>query len=251
VRLFDTADSYGLDEDEHGYGELLVREALAGRSDTVVVTKGGFARPGGVWQARASDAWLDRAIEASADRLGVPTLDCYLLHGVDPRVDLVESVTPILNARASGRIRWVGLSNVSVSEVARVVNLGRIDVIQNRLSVTVRPSDTEDMLRFCEANHMVFMAYTPLGPVLAEGNKHRVQDSPIVRRIAKTRGVSAVVVALSWLLSLSPALTAIPGARRPESILESLSAVDLTLSHMEMAELTAAHHLEIPMRAEE
>jgi aryl-alcohol dehydrogenase-like predicted oxidoreductase len=239
VRLFDTADSYGLDEGEHGYGEVLLREALVGRPGAVVVTKGGFARPDGVWEARGSATSVARAIEMSADRLGVSTLDCYLLHTVDPQVDLVESVRPILEARVSGRIRWVGLSNVSVAQATRVMAIGPIDVVQNRLSVTVRPSGTEEMLRFCEANRIAFMAYTPLGPVLAEGDQHRVQDSIVVRRIAKVRGVSPVVVALAWLLALSPQLMAIPGARRPESIRDSLSAVDLTLSAAEIAELTA------------
>ncbi len=243
VRLFDTADSYGLDEIEHGYGERLVREALTGRPGAVVVTKGGFARPGGVWEGRASAPRVARAIELSAERLGVSQLDCYLLHAVDPRVDLVESARPILEARAAGRIRWVGLSNVSVAQAARVMAIGPIDVVQNRLSVTVRPGGTDDMLRFCETNRIAFMAHTPLGPVLADGDRHRVQDCPAVRRIAKVRGISATVVAIAWLLALSPQLIAIPGARRPESIRDSLSAANVKLDADEIAEISAAEHI--------
>jgi aryl-alcohol dehydrogenase-like predicted oxidoreductase len=243
VRLFDTADSYGVDEREHGYGEGLVREALAG-SDAVVVTKGGFARPGGVWEGRATPMWVTRAIELSAERLGVSRLDCYLLHGVDPRVDLVESARPILEARAAGRIRWAGLSNVSVAQAARVMAIAPIDVVQNRLSVTVRPGGTEDMLRFCETNRIAFMAHTPLGPVLADGERYRVQECGPVRRIAEARGVSTAVVAIAWLLALSPQLIAIPGARRPESIRDSLSAADLSLGADEIAEISAAEYLD-------
>jgi len=237
VRLFDTADSYGLDEREHGYGEWLLKEALAGTQGTVVVTKGGFARPAGMWEGRGSRVSVARAIELSASRLGVSTLDGYLLHGVDPRVDLVESITPVLEARAERRIRWVGLSNVSVSQAARVTAIAPIDMVQNRLSVTVRPVGTQEMLGFCQSNGIVFMAHTPLGPVLADGAKDRVQDSMTVRRIAEARGVSSAVVAVAWLLAQSSGLVAIPGARKPDSILDSLSAVGLTLTGDEIAEL--------------
>ena len=215
VRLFDTADAYGMDETEHGYGERLVRRALDGVRDAVVVTKGGWAVPGGVWEARCSRSWMTRAIEASADRLGVERIDVYFLHGVDPKVDLLESLAPILEAQSRGRIRWVGLSNVSVPQLQRAMTEGPIDVVQNRLSVTVRPDGYEAMLRFCEANGIRFMAHTPFGPTLKEGALRQVRDAASVRRIAEARSVSPEIVALAWLLALSPQMLVIPGARRP------------------------------------
>ena len=239
ARLFDTADAYGLDETEHGYGERLLRSALDGRRDALVVTKGGWARPDGVWEAPVYSA-LDRASDrASADRLGVETIEVYLLHGVDPRVDLIESLAPILEARRSGRIRWAGLSNVSVAQVQRALREGPIDVVQNRLSVTVRPDGSENMLRFCEANGIRFMAHTPLGPTVWEGDRRRIRDAAPVRRIAEARGVSPEVVALGWLLSLSPQMLAIPGARRPEAIRDSMLAIGCKLNDEEMLELSS------------
>jgi aryl-alcohol dehydrogenase-like predicted oxidoreductase len=239
VRLFDTADAYGVDETEHGYGERLVRSALDGIRDAVVATKGGWAVPGGVWEARCSRSWMTRAIEASADRLGVERIDVYFLHGVDPKVDLLESLAPILEAQSRGRIRWVGLSNVSVSQLQRAMTEGPIDVVQNRLSVTVRPDGYEAMLRFCEANGIRFMAHTPFGPTLKEGAQRRVRDAASVRRIAEAKGLSPEIVALAWLLGLSPQMLVIPGARRPESIRDSMRAIRCKLDPDEMLELSS------------
>jgi aryl-alcohol dehydrogenase-like predicted oxidoreductase len=238
ARLFDTADSYSMDESEHGYGERLVRTALAGRRDVVVVTKGGCVRTGGVWQTRASRAAMERAIEASAERLGVDTIDVYLLHAVDPQVDLLESLAPMFEARRAGRIRWLGLSNVSVAQARRAMGEGPIDVVQNRLSVTVRPEGSQEMLRFCEGVGLRFMAFCPLGPALKEGPHRRVRDAAVVRRIAAAHEVSPEVVALAWLLALSRQMLVIPGARRPESIRDSLRATGVALSPSELAELS-------------
>jgi aryl-alcohol dehydrogenase-like predicted oxidoreductase len=239
VRLFDTADAYALDDAEHGYGERLVRAALDGRRDAVVVTKGGWARPGGAWEARCTRPWIAQAIEQSAARLKVERIDVYLLHGVDPKVDLLESVAPIHAAQHAGRIRWVGLSNVSVAQVQRVMKEGPVDVVQNRLSVTVRPDGSEPMLRFCEANGIRFMAHTPFGPTLREGTQRRIRDAAPVRRLAEAKGVSPEVIALAWLLGLSPQMLPIPGARRPEAIRDSMRAVGCTLSPEEMRELSS------------
>jgi aryl-alcohol dehydrogenase-like predicted oxidoreductase len=239
VRLFDTADAYGMDETEHGYGERLVRSALDGIRDAVVVTKGGWAVPGGVWEARCSRSWMTQAIEASADRLGVERIDVYFLHGIDPKVDLLESLAPILEAQSRGRIRWVGLSNVSVSQLQRAMTEGTIDVVQNRLSVTVRPDGYGAMLRFCEANGIRFMAHTPFGPTLKEGARRRVRDNASVRRIAEVKGVSPEIVALAWLLALSPRMLVIPGARRPESIRDSMRAMGCKLDPDDMLELSS------------
>ncbi len=239
LRLFDTADAYGMDETEHGYGERLVRSALDGIRDAVVATKGGWARPGGVWEPRCSRRWIAQAIEQSADRLGVERIDVYFLHGVDPQVDLLESLAPILEAQRRGRIRWVGLSNVSVSQLQRAITEGPIDVVQNRLSVTVRPDGYEAMLRFCEANGIRFTAHTPFGPTVWEGARRRVRDVASVRRIAEAKGLSPEVIALAWLLGLSPQMLVIPGARRPESIRDSMLAIQCKLEPDEMLELSS------------
>lgn len=155
------------------------------------------------------------------------------------KVDLLESLAPIFAARRAGRIRWVGLSNVSVAQVRRAMAEGPIDVVQNRLSVTVRPEGSEAMLRFCDESGIRFMAHTPFGPTLWEGDRRRVRDAAPVRRIAEARGMSPEVVALAWLLRLSPRTLVIPGARFPEAIRDSIRATACELGHDEMRELSS------------
>ena len=182
---------------------------------------------------------MAQAIEQSADRLGVERIDVYFLHGVDPKVDLLESLAPILEAQRRGRIRWVGLSNVSVSQLQRAMTEGPIDVVQNRLSVTVRPDGYEAMLRFCEANGIRFMAHTPFGPTNLGGGTPtgpRCRFGPSDR---DGKGLSPEVVALAWLLGLSPQMLVIPGARRPESIRDSMLAIGCKLDPDEMLELSS------------
>jgi aryl-alcohol dehydrogenase-like predicted oxidoreductase len=240
ARVFDTADSYGLDDDDRGYAELLLRESLAGVDDVTIVTKGGFVRPGGRWEHRGDPAWLARAIEESAERLGVERIDCYLLHGVDPRHDLLESLEPLIAAKEAGRIGAIGLSNVSAAQLARASALTAISVVQNRLSVTVRPAGWEEAVRACDAGGTWFMPHTPFGPTPEEGGiDRRVADEPAVQRIAEAQGVSPAVVALAWLLGLSDRCVVVPGARRAASIRDSLTALPTLLTNEQSAELSA------------
>jgi diketogulonate reductase-like aldo/keto reductase len=126
-----------------------------------------------------------------------------------------------------------------VPQLQRAMTEGPIDVVQNRLSVTVRPDGYSEMLRFCEANGIRFMAHTPFGPTLSEGARRRVRDTPSVRRIAEAKGLSPEIVALAWLLGLSPQMLVIPGARRPESIRDSMRAIRCKLDPDEMLELSS------------
>jgi aryl-alcohol dehydrogenase-like predicted oxidoreductase len=243
VRVFDTADSYGLDEDDHGYGERLVADALAGVDDATVITKGGWARPQGTWELRGDPRWLERAIEASAERLAVEEIDCYLLHGVDPRFDIAESLAPLVRAYEAGRVRTIGVSNVSADQLARACDEAPVSVVQNRLSVTVRPLGWREVVDTCRERDLWYLPHTPFGPTPEEGGTdHRVADDPTVREIAAARGVTPAVVALAWLLALAPRAMVIPGARRPESILDSFRAATFRLGDDELAELTAVGH---------
>jgi aryl-alcohol dehydrogenase-like predicted oxidoreductase len=238
-RVFDTADSYCLSEDEHGHGERLVAEALAGRPDAVLVTKGGWARPNGVWEHRGSPEWLRRAIGESVERLGRPA-DVYLLHAPDPDVALEDSMAELFRARDEGLIGAVGVSNVSTAELERLLAEGPVEVVQNRLSVTVRPAGTGELLALCEQRSLTFMAYSPLGPTLDEGAQARVADDAAVRAIAARHRASPQAVALAWLLERGPHVMPIPGARRAESARDSLTALDLALDADDLKLLDAA-----------
>jgi aryl-alcohol dehydrogenase-like predicted oxidoreductase len=236
IRLFDTADSYCLTEDEHGYGETLLADALRGRDDAYVVTKGGWARPGGAWEHRGAPERLARAVRASAERLGRP-IDCYLLHEPDPAVPVADSMAVLFRAREEGVVRAVGVSNVDAAQLDRIVADGPVAAVQNRLSVTVRPAGTRRLLDRCAEYGIDFMAYSPLGPTLDEGDHHRVGDEPLAREIAARRAVSPQAVALAWLLGQGPHVVTIPGARRAASARDSAAAAALTLDAEELRAL--------------
>jgi aryl-alcohol dehydrogenase-like predicted oxidoreductase len=238
IRLFDTADSYCLTEDEHGYGEALLAEALAGRDATYVVTKGGWARPGGVWEHRGSPESLRRAIAASAERLGRAP-DCYLLHEPDPAVPLDASMAELFRALDEGLVLAVGVSNVTADQLERCAALGPVAVVQNRLSVTVRPAGTAAVLAACARHGADFLAYSPLGPTLDEGAERRVADEPVVREIAARHAVSAERVALAWLLEQGPRVVPIPGARRAQSARDSARAASVGLTDDDLHALAA------------
>lgn len=240
-RLFDTADSYCLTEDEHGYGERLVADGLAGCDDVVVVTKGGWARPGGEWEQRGSPEWLRRAIHDSVERLGRP-VDHYLLHEPDPAVPLAASMAELYRALDEGLVRSIGISNVEAGALAGLIADGPLDVVQNRLSLTVRPASTDDVLALCHEHRLTFMAYSPLGPTLAEGTRRSVADDEATRMVAARRGASPQVVALAWLMALGPHVVPIPGARRAESARDSATAGRTVLDGADLALLGATPH---------
>jgi aryl-alcohol dehydrogenase-like predicted oxidoreductase len=228
IRVFDTADSYSLSADDHGYGEDILAEALRDAS-AFVVTKGGSARPGGVWTPRGSAEWLRRAIEASVERLGRP-IDCYLLHEVDPAVPIEVSMGPLFRAREEGLVIDVGLSNVTTDELERCRALGAIAVVQNRLSVTVRPRGSAEMLEATRRAGVWFMAHSPLGPTIAEGDASRAADHPVVKEVARRHGETPERIALAWLAAQAPHVIPIPGARRATTARSSASATQIRLT---------------------
>ncbi len=237
IRLFDTADSYSLTEDDHGYGEAILAEAL-GDAPAFVVTKGGSARPGGVWTARGSAEWLRRAIEASVERLGRP-IDCYLLHEVDPAVPVEVSMGALFRAREEGLVVDVGVSNVTADELQRCSALAPVAVVQNRLRVTVRPPGSAEMLEATRRAGVWFMAHSPLGPTIAEGDAARAADHPVVGEVARRHGETPERVALAWLAAQAPHVIPIPGARRASTARSSASATQIRLTADDLRELDA------------
>jgi len=239
ARVFDTADSYGIDQEDEGYGEAILAEALAGVDDAAVITKGGFRRPGGVWEHAGDPSWLAKAVEASIERLGRGPLDCYLLHGVDPRFDVAASIEPIAAAQEAGLIKSIGVSNVSAAELARCRAVAPVTVVQNRLSVTLRPAGWRAVFDIAAGDGLTYMPHTPFGPTPEVPDERLLPwNNPAVTKIAAEHQVTAAVVALAWLLGLGRNVLVVPGARRPESIVDSLRAPSFKLSEAEFAELS-------------
>ena len=237
VTLIDTADAYCIDGSELGHGERLVAKALAAwpgdRDRVLVATKGGHTRPGREWGLDGRPEYLYQACEASLAALGVEAIGLYQFHRPDPKVPFTESVGALAELQAAGKVRLVGLSNVSVDQIRQARQLVQVASVQNEFSPRFRRSEGE--LAFCAAQRIAFLPWSPLGGIGRGGSlgqRHRA-----FAEVADAHGVSPQQVALAWELAKAPVVIPIPGARRPESILDSAAAATLRLSADDLARL--------------
>jgi aryl-alcohol dehydrogenase-like predicted oxidoreductase len=241
VTLIDTADVYCLDERDIGHNERLIAQALAswrGDAATVTVaTKGGVVRPEGRWESDASPAQLRAACERSLRALEVERLALYQLHAPDPKVPVAASVGELARLREEGKIRWVGLSNVSVAQIREAQAIVPITSVQNRLNPFFRESLTSGVVQYCAEQGIGFLAYSPTGG----GRLNlRLPSHPVVAGIAGRLGVSAHAVVLAWVLAQSPTVIVIPSARKVEHALDSVGAAELELPEDDLAAIDRA-----------
>jgi aryl-alcohol dehydrogenase-like predicted oxidoreductase len=241
VGLIDTADAYCAGEEEVGHNERLIARALAerpGARDAVLVaTKGGHTRPGGAWEIDASPAHLRAACEASLRALGTDRIDLYQLHRPNPDVPFAESVGALKELRDEGKVRWVGLSNVSVEQIEEARGIVEVVAVQNQLSLGYRGPIEKGEVAHCAEHGIAFLAWSPLGGI-SDAAEAAAQVAE-VRAVAGRHGVSPQQVALAWLLSLSDTLVPIPGSSRPETVTDSLAAARLELAREELDAIRA------------
>jgi aryl-alcohol dehydrogenase-like predicted oxidoreductase len=239
ANLIDTADAYCLDETEVGHNERLVAKALRDRRDDVIVaTKGGHTRVGTAWELDGSPEHLRAACEASLRALGTDRIDLYQYHRPDPAVPYAESIGALKELRDEGKIRWVGISNASRAQIDEARSIVEIAAVQNELSLDFTSPLAKGEVAVCQEHDIAFLPWSPLGgagdAAEAPGRHNPVKDA------GAAHGVSPQRVALAWLLALSPAIIPIPGARRVETITDSIQAADLTLSEDEIAAISRA-----------
>ncbi|AZP22110.1 aldo/keto reductase [Streptomyces aquilus] len=239
VTLIDTADAYHLRADEVGHNETLIAKALASHDrggDVLVATKGGHLRPGdGSWTLDGRPEHLKAACEASLRRLGVEAIGLYQFHRPDPRVPYADSVGAVRDLLDEGKIRMAGISNANPEQIRQANDIlgGRLVSVQNQFSPAFRSSEPE--LELCDELGIAFLPWSPLGGISRAGELGSAY-APFAR-IAEAHGVSPQRVCLAWMLAKSPVVVPIPGASRPETILDSFAAADLTLSATEIATL--------------
>jgi aryl-alcohol dehydrogenase-like predicted oxidoreductase len=240
VTLIDTADAYCLEEGEAGHNERLIARALAahpGRDQVVVATKGGVVRTGGRWDTDGRPAHLRAACDRSLRALGVERIALYQLHAPDPAVPFEESVGALGELRQAGKIRWVGLSNVSVDQIRSAEAIVPVTTVQNRLNPFFREALATGVLHYCTERGIGFLAYSPVGG----GRLNRkLPDHPVLAPMARRLGVSAHALVLAWVLAQSPAVLVIPSARSVEHALDSLRAADLALAPEDLAAIDRA-----------
>jgi len=241
VTLIDTADVYCLDNQDIGHNERLVARALEGwqgeRDQVIVATKGGVTRPAGRWETDGRPQHLRAACERSLEALGVERIDLYQLHAPDPKVPLTESVGALAELQQEGKIRWVGLSNVSVPQIREAESVARVSSVQNRLNPFFREALAEGVVAYCAERGMGFLAYSPTG-----GGRlnHKLPAHPVLQPMAARLGVSPHALVLAWLLARSPAVIVIPSARTVEHAQDSTGAAELGLSEADLSAITAA-----------
>jgi pyridoxine 4-dehydrogenase len=226
INLIDTADSYGPHVSERLIGETLHPYP----EDLVIATKGGLLRDGpGQWCRDTRPEHLREACEGSLKRLKLDRIDLYQLHRIDPRVPAEEPLGALAELREEGKIRHIGLSEVSVEQIQRAQQIVPIVSVQNRYNLTDR--DSEAVLDFCEREGIGFIPWFPL----ATGDLAR-PGGPL-DEIATRYGASPGQVALAWLLWRSPVMLPIPGTSSVEHLVENVAAASLELDEEEFAEL--------------
>jgi pyridoxine 4-dehydrogenase len=226
INFIDTADSYG-----PSVSEEIIAEALHPYpTGLVIATKGGYVRPGpNQWVENGRPEYLRSVCEGSLRRLRLDRIDLYQLHRIDPKVPAEDQLGALRDLQAQGKIKHIGLSEVSVRQIQHARTLVPIVSVQNRYSVTDRGS--EDVLEYCENQKMAFIPWFPL----AAG---RVSDSESpVSRIAAQSKATPSQLALAWLLARSPVILPIPGTSSVEHLEENVAAAELKIDANKMQEL--------------
>ena len=225
VNFFDTADSYGPHVDEQ-----LIAEALHPYPEGLVIaTKGGLVRPNrNAWDPDGRPEHLRHALDGSLRRLRLECIDLYQLHAPDPRVPFADSVGALADMQRAGKIRHIGVSNVSLEELEAARRVATIVSVQNEYNLGERTS--EDVLAACQQLGIAFLPWYPLGA-------GAVLRSARVKSVAKRHGVSAAQVALAWLLARSPMMLPIPGTASLEHLEENVAAAELQIPAPELAAL--------------
>jgi pyridoxine 4-dehydrogenase len=226
IDLIDTADSYGPEVSEN-----LIAEALHPYPDGLVIaTKGGLRRSGPhQWPRDGRPERLREACESSLRRLKLDRIDLYQLHSPDNKVPYEESIGALKELQDEGKIRHIGISNVSVEELERARAIVEVVTVQNRYNLEDRHS--EDVLEACEEAEIGFIPWFPL----ATGRL--AEPGGPLDRIASEHDATPAQIALAWLLARSPVMLPIPGTSSVEHFEEDVAATRIELSADEVAEI--------------
>jgi aryl-alcohol dehydrogenase-like predicted oxidoreductase len=226
VNFIDTADAYGPD-----VSETLIAEALHPYPDDLVIaTKGGLTRSGpNQWDSDGRPEHLRQACEGSLARLKTDRITLYQFHRPDPKVPLEDSLGEIVKMKDEGKIRHIGICNVTEAELHRAQRVTPIVSVQNRYNVADRTS--ESMVDLCEQEQMAFL---PWAPILD------IENNGVAAEIAKRHGATPRQVVLAWMLARSPSILPIPGTGTVDHLEENIGAAGIELDGHEVEALTEA-----------
>jgi aryl-alcohol dehydrogenase-like predicted oxidoreductase len=228
VDFIDTADSYGPEDSEN-----LIREALHPFNGIHVATKAGLTRHGpGIWAPVGRPEYLRQCCLMSMRRLGIETIDLWQLHRIDPKVPRAEQFELMKALQDEGKVRHLGLSEVSVEEIKAAQEVFEVATVQNLFNLTNRQS--EDVLDYCEQQGIGFIPWFPL----AAGKL--AEPGGAVTEVAAAHDATTGQVALAWLLARSPVMLPIPGTSSVEHVEENVAAAELKLTADDIARLDEA-----------
>jgi len=227
INFIDTADSYGPNVSE----EIIAEALFPYGTGVVIATKAGLERPGpDNWVVNGKPAHLKSACEGSLRRLRVDHIDLYQLHRIDPNVPADDQIGAMKDLQAQGKIRHIGLSEVSVPQIAHARSIVPIVSVQNRYSLSDRGA--EDVLKYCEREEIVFIPWFPLAAGQLAG-----KESP-VSRVAERLQSTPSQVALAWLLARSRVILPIPGTSSVRHLEENVAAASLKMDEKSRKELS-------------
>lgn len=227
--FIDTANVYCQDDGDIGHNEQLIGKALRqlGKTDAVMVaSKGGLRRPKGGWVVNGDPAFLRRSCEASVAALGTDCIELYQLHAVDPAVGLLPSLQALRDLQQEGKIRHIGLSNVTQAQVETALQHATIVSVQNRCNLWDKRDFSNGLVDWCGRNGITYIPHSPVGGHYDHG---QLAGQPLLQKLAKKHGARPYQIALAWLLAKGGHILPIPGASRPQSIVSSWGAMDVRL----------------------
>ncbi len=223
VNFIDTADSYGPEVSENLIAETLYPYP----PNLLIATKGGYKRSGpDIWTVDARPEHLKHCVDMSLKRLRLDRIELYQLHRIDPKVPVEESLGVLKEMQQQGKIRYIGLSEVSVPQIERAKKTVEIVSVQNLYNLSNRQS--ESVLQYCEKNNLAFIPWFPLGSgELVQGNA--------LEKIAKEKKATPAQIALAWLLKRSSVMVPIPGTSSVAHLEENVAAASIELTKQELS----------------
>jgi aryl-alcohol dehydrogenase-like predicted oxidoreductase len=239
VNFIDTADAYGPDVAE----EEIATALHPYPRDLVIATKGGLLRPGpDEWERDCRPERLKASCEGSLRRLKLETIDVYQLHAVDPKVPFEDQVGALRDLRDEGKIRHVGLSNVTLDQLRKAQGIVPIVSVQNRYNMMYRGGENERIIEYCEAQKIAFIPWFPLS-----AGDEEISDHTEAQIVAKAHRARVPQIALAWLLHRSPMMLPIPGTASIAHLEENIAAANIALNEDDLVRLglrqpRSAHH---------
>ncbi|MFI5916682.1 aldo/keto reductase [Dactylosporangium sp. NPDC051541] len=225
VNFIDTADAYDLGDNE----ELLAEALHPYRPDVVIATKGGQINLGREWIPLGRPEYLRQQAELSLRRLRLDRIDLYQLHRIDPAVPLADQIGALRRLQDEGKVRHVGLSEVTIDQLTEAGKITPIASVQNRYNLTDRAC--EDVLEYCERHGIAFIPWLPVAPLV------RADAADPASTVARRHEATRAQIALAWLLHRSPVMLPIPGTSSRAHLEENIAAASLSLSADEFAQL--------------